>query len=337
MHTARPVVCVDVGWEDPPSTGHREDSRAVCVPKGVPSGGAWQEAYSPPRAQPGRAVTIRGSFDSSAALLRPSSLFSGPQGKDPTSGPGRAGKGLAVPAEAAAARRGRGGAAPPPLSPNRVTGGAARVSLCAEKCGPNSQDRSRPPLTRLPLTRGIEAQALPPGGAPPRRVPTAQAPGPALTTRPGPAGRARRGGRRPLPAWALRAATSLHTPQPPGGGSGGAAAVTRRPRGGKLRSLPAPPAAALPPPGTKETKPRRPGPLRSFPPAPAGPPSPRPPPRPGRKQPRESGARPEPPRTPHSSPPQAPHLQRLGNSTPLLCGAGTPAVAMATRITAEGG
>ncbi|XP_058423635.1 basic proline-rich protein-like [Diceros bicornis minor] len=89
--------------------------------------------------------------------------------------------------------------------------------------------------------------------------------------------------------------------QPPGGGSGGAAAVTRRPRGGKLRPLPAPPAAALPPPGTKETKPRRPGRLRSFPPRPPG----RPPPtrRPGQAgSSRESRARgPEPPGTPHSS------------------------------------
>ncbi|XP_044898158.1 translation initiation factor IF-2-like [Felis catus] len=91
-------------------------------------------------------------------------------------------------------------------------------------------------------------------------------------------------------------------PPPPGGGSGGAAAVTRRPRGGKARPLPAPPAAALPPPGTKETKPRRPGRASLLPPAPAGPPSPRPPPRPGRKQPGEPGARPRAARDPAFQP-----------------------------------
>lgn len=108
-------------------------------------------------------------------------LFPGPPPSSPDRGArtppvvlGGRGRGRPVPAEAAA-RRGRGGAAPPPLSPNRVTGGAARVSLRAKKCGPNSQDRSRPLLTRaIPAPAGSKPQALHPGvrrraGSPPPR------------------------------------------------------------------------------------------------------------------------------------------------------------------------
>lgn len=252
--------------------------------RGVPSGGAWQEAHSPPRAQPGRAVTRRGSLDSSSALPRLSSLFSGPQGKDPTSGPRRAGKGLAVPAVAAAARRGRGGAAPPPLSPNRVTGRAARVSLRA-KCGPNSQDRSRPPLTwaaPVPRDRGS-------GPSPRGRAATL---GP---HRPGPRPRTHH------PAGPRGTSAPRRTPAAAGLGSarGDLAAHPSAPRRWVWRSrscypetegwktaLAARPsrrgAATARNKGDKAAS-SRPAPL--LPPAPAGPPSPRPPPRPGRKRP----------------------------------------------------
>lgn len=215
---------------------------------------------------------------------------------------GGRGRGRPVPTAAvAAARRGRGGAAPPPLSPNRVTGGAARVCLRAHECGPNSLDRSRPPLrSGCPYPAGPRPRVVPPGCARLSARPRLPSPSPA-THRPtrlrDARGEASAAGSSGL-ARDLRATTF----PPPGGGSGGAAAVTRRPRGGKLRPLPAPPAAALPPRGTKETKPRRPARAPLLPPPPVGPPSPRAPPGSGRKQPGERGARPQPPGTPHSGP-----------------------------------
>lgn len=192
-------------------------------------------------------------FGSSSALRPPPRHGT----KTPPVALGGRGRGRPVPTAAvAAARRGRGGAAPPPLSPNRVTGGAARVCLRAHECGPNSLDRSRPPLhSGCPYPAGPRPRVVAPGCARLSAWPRLPSPSPA-THRPtclrdargeasaGSSGLARD----------LRAATF----PPPGGGSGGAAAVTRRPRGGKLRPLPAPPAAALPPLGTKETKPRRP-------------------------------------------------------------------------------
>lgn len=158
---------------------------------------------------------------------------------------------------------------------------------------------------KLPTTHpGCPCPAAPsPGPLPPRgRTAT---PGPQPRAPDSPPGRAPRKER--AEAGAGRCGLGICArrplcPPPPGGGSGGAAAVTRRPRGGKARPLPAPPAAALPPPGTKETKPRRPGRASLLPPAPAGPPSPRPPPRPGRKQPGEPGARPRVARDPAFQP-----------------------------------
>lgn len=322
---------------------------------GFPSGGAWQGDHRLPfvscaeRSLEGLLLR-RGSLDLpvnfSPTLLPPPRPEQGPH-QWSWEGGEEAGRSRAEAAAAALARRGRGGAAPPPLSPNRVTGGAARVSLRAEKYGPNSQDRSRPPFTRAAQARRHRSsRPFHPGDAPPRPGPTAPAPGPALTTRPGPAGLARRGGRRPFRARDLRARRRRPSPPPPpaGGGSGGAAAVTRRPRGGKLRPLPAPPAAALPPLGTKETKPRRPGPAPLLPPPrPPG----RPPParRPGQAgSSRESQARgPKPPGTPHSSPPGS-ALAEGGGLHPSFAGAGgaagagcTTAVARATRTAAGGG
>ncbi|XP_045386426.1 uncharacterized protein LOC123623401 [Lemur catta] len=117
------------------------------------------------------------------------------------------GRGRGWPVPAAVARRGRGGAAPPPQSPNRVTGGAARVSLRAEKCVPNSEDRSRPPLTRAAPARRDPGLRQSHFGNP---GPGRPGPSPALTARPGPrdvraeAGAGRSGlricARRPPPA-----------------------------------------------------------------------------------------------------------------------------------------
>lgn len=251
-----------------------------------------------------------GSLDLPVALPRPSSLLPD-QGKDPPSGPGRAGK---RPAGPRLRRRRRGGGAE-----ERLHLLCLPIALQAEPTEFPFARRSVVPTLRIEAAhhspraasarRHRGSRPVHPGDASPR--PHRPAPGPALTTRPGPAGRARRGGRRPLRVRDLRArrpppspARHPPAPPPPGGGSGGVAAVTRRPRGGKLRPPPAPPAAALPPPGTKETKPRRPGPAPLLPPPrPPG----RPPParRPGQAgSSRESRARgPEPPGTPHSSPP----------------------------------
>lgn len=221
-------------------------------------------------------------FGSSSALRPPPRHGT----KTPPVALGGRGRGRPVPTAAvAAARRGRGGAAPPPLSPNRVTGGAARVCLRAHECGPNSLDRSRPPLhSGCPCPAGPRPRVVAPGCARLSAWPRLPSPSPA-THRPtclrdargeasaGSSGLARD----------LRAATF----PPPGGGSGGAAAVTRRPRGGKLRPLPAPPAAALPPLGTKETKPRRPARAPLLPPPlPSG----RPPPA---RRPGQAGSSPE--------------------------------------------
>lgn len=102
-------------------------------------------------------------FGSSSTLLSPPRHGT----KTPPVALGGRGRGRPVPTAAvAAARRGRGGAAPPPLSPNRVTGGAARVCLRARECGPNSVDRSRPPLhSGCPCPAGSRPRAVPPGCA----------------------------------------------------------------------------------------------------------------------------------------------------------------------------
>ena len=352
------------GGEGPPFTG--EDSRSAHQSPtvrlrgvggwGFPSGGAWQGDYRLPfvsRAERSLEGLLlrRGSLDLhidfSPTLLPPPRPGHGPH-QWSWEGGEEAGRSRAEAAAAAAARRGRGGAAPPPLSPNRVTGGAARVSLRAEKYGRNSQDRSRPPLTRAARARRQRSsRPFHPGDAPPRPGPTAPAPGPALTTRPGPAGLARRGGRRPLRARDLRA-RRRPPPRPP-------APHPRRwvwrsrscypeTEGRKTAAAARPSRRGAATAGNKGDKAASAGP--GFAPSPPRPPG-RPPParRPGQAgSSRESQARgPEPPGTPHSSPPGS-ALAEGGGLHPSFEGSGgaaaagcTTAVARATRTAAGGG
>lgn len=211
---------------------------------------------------------------------------------------GGRGKGpVGPPREAAAERRGRGGAAPPPPSPNRVSGGtAARVSLRAEKRGPNSGRRNRPPLPQAapawrdpgPRPLSASARAASPGAPPP--------PGPAPGTHhPAAAPRDVRAGRSGTPRCVRRPAPEVGLAEPqllPG--DQGAENCARCPplpprrchrweqrrqsRVGRAGSAPFPP-LLLRPPGRP-------------------PPAPRPPPEPGRKQPGKRGARLRTPRDP---------------------------------------
>lgn len=130
-------------------------------------------------------------IDSSLTLLPPPQPGQGPH-QWSWEGGEEAGRSLAE-AAAAAARRGRGGAAPPPLSPNRVTGGAARVSFAQRSVVPTL--RTEAPTTHLGCP-GPAAWRPNQGPSIPRARCLAPAPpprpwGPTLTTRPGPAERAR--------------------------------------------------------------------------------------------------------------------------------------------------
>ncbi|XP_027437738.1 proline-rich protein 2-like [Zalophus californianus] len=216
--------------------------------------------------------------------------------------------------------------------------GAARVSLSAEKCGPNSQDRSCPPLAGLPLPGGIRTEAahLPPGAAPP---PPAPPPGPrAPHSPPGRAPREERAeagaGRCGLGICARR--SRCPPPAPPPEVAPAAPQLLPGDRGAEKRARcpPLPPRRCHRREQRRQSRVGRAG-LRSFPPRPPG----RPPParRPGQAgSSRESRARgPEPPGTPHSSPTGS-ALAEGGDSTPPCGGAGCKAaVATATRVAAR--
>ncbi|XP_078208528.1 uncharacterized protein LOC118147924 [Callithrix jacchus] len=131
------------------------------------------------------------------------------------------------------------------------------------ECGPNSQDRNRPPLARAAparLHRGPDP--FHPGSPGPRR------PGPESRTH-HPAGpRGMRALRRAptAPGQALRAAASPRVWR--------SRSCYPETEGRKTAPAARPSRAALPPPGTKETKPRRPGPAPLLPPRPPGHPPP---------------------------------------------------------------
>nr|XP_055238093.1 uncharacterized protein LOC129532510 [Gorilla gorilla gorilla] len=153
--------------------------------------------------------------------------------------------------------------------------------------------KPKPPTTHpgRPCPAGPGPRPVPP------REPRSSPPwprAPALTTRPGPAGCARRGGRRPLRARAPRAAASPRVWR--------SRSCYPETEGRKTAPAARPSRAALPPPGTKETKPRRPGSAPLLPPRlPGCPPPAR---RPGQagSSPESRARGPEPPGTPHSSP-----------------------------------
>lgn len=187
-----------------------------------------------------------------------------PRDKDPTSGPGRAGKGPAGP-------DGGGGGSEEGARRSSSTSSVSqsryrrcrqslpsRARMWSQLCGP------KPPTTplRLPVPSRIQAS----GRSTWVRAALASAPPSLPKSRNSPpdplAGCARRGVRPQLRASSdLRAAAF----PPLGGGSGGAAAVTRRPRGGKncARRPPLPPRRCLRWEQRRQSRVGRPG-LRSF-------------------------------------------------------------------------
>lgn len=294
----------------------------------------------------------RGSLDLPFALPRPSSLLPD-QGRTPQwswEGGEEAGR---SPAEAAAARRGRGGAAPPPLSPNRVTGGTETRFPFARRVW--SQ------LSRIEAAHHSPRAAWPGGIA---------APGPSTpgTRRPGPTARPRAPPTH-HPAGPRGTSAPRRAPAAPGSGSARAAAPPRVPtrhpprsatsrrwvwqsrscypgdRGRKTAPAARPARGGALPPGTRrQSRVGRALPL----------PSPRPP---GRPSPPAAQAGPEAAgRAGRAAPsrriPRIPALRLCtcrgrGDSTPRSLGGGrwgqgegkgcTPAVARATRILAAGG
>ncbi|XP_049495390.1 proline-rich protein 2-like [Panthera uncia] len=179
-------------------------------------------------------------------------------------------------------------------------GGAARVFLSAEKCGPNSQDRSCPPLTRAAPAWRHRA----PGPSPPRGL--TATPGPPPRAPDSPPGRAPREERAEAGAGRCGLGICARRPRcPPRPPEVAPAAPQLLPgdRGAEKRARcpPLPPRRCHRREQRRQSRVGRAG-LRSFPPRPPG----RPPParRPGQAgSSRESRARgPEPPGTPHSSP-----------------------------------
>lgn len=251
-------------------------------------------------------------FGSSSTLLPPPRHGT----KTPPVARGGRGRGRPVPTAAvAAARRGRGGAAPPPLSPNRVTGGAARVCLRARECGPNSEDRSRPPRSTLAARaqrdRGLGA--VPPGGA--RLSPAPRLPCPSPATHRPTLLRDARGeasarssvlARICAPRPSLLSEVGLAEPQLlPGDRGAEKTAPAARPsrRGAASTGNKGDKAASAGPGSAPSTHPH---------PPPVGPPFPRAPPGPGRKQPGERGTRAQPSRTPYSGPAGSEFVEGLG-------------------------
>lgn len=283
------------------------------------------------RAQPGKAVTTEGKPRPPHRLFFPPPSAAG-QGPHQWSWEGGEGAGRSR------LRRRRGGGAEEQLHLLCLP-----IALQAEPPEFPSVRRSVVPTLRteaahhspglpLPAASGPKLPTSPRGRA---ATPGPPAPRPALTTRPGPAGGARRGGRRPLRARDLRAAVSL-PPAPPLEVAPAAPQLLPGDRRAEKRARcpPLPPRRCHRREQRRQSRVGRAG-LRSFPPRPPG----RPPParRPGQAgSSRESRARgPEPPGTPHSSPAGS-ALAEGGGLYPPYGGAGcTAAVATATRVAAR--